>query len=255
MIDPKTYPQRPKNFYFKFQKLLWDYHAREDIGIDGCWLLFTVLMNENRRQWTGPARLWNTQLEGSIGKSIDQCDRIRKRCIEAGWLHYEPGTKSVEGKYWVTVPKRFLRMGAEECAEHPTNKKHVIRNSRRDASASRRRDRFSDEDQATAEYIWQRIKQAFPETRKPNLAKWSNDVRLMRERDERTHERIRQIFDLAHADEFWSRNILSPSKLRKQFDTLAAKASSNGHATNGKPARSRLVAPPPIMEMNSNGRP
>ena len=31
------------------------------------------------------------------------CIRDRS-AINAGWLHYEPGTKSIAGKYWVTIP-------------------------------------------------------------------------------------------------------------------------------------------------------
>ena len=30
--------------------------------------------------------------------------RARQAAIDAGWLHYEPGTKSIAGKYWVTIP-------------------------------------------------------------------------------------------------------------------------------------------------------
>lgn len=62
-----------------------------------------------------------------------------------------------------------------------------------------------------------------PGHRKPNLDHWANDIRLMREQDHRTDEDIRLVFGWANADSFWRTNILSPGKLRDQFDMLNLK--------------------------------
>jgi len=46
----------------------------------------------------------------------------------------------------------------------------------------------------------------------------------MRERDNLTHDEMAKVFTWANSDSFWSSNILSPSKLRKQWNSLSAKA-------------------------------
>ncbi|WP_256243594.1 Replication protein O [Bacillus sp. V3B] len=60
--------------------------------------------------------------------------------------------------------------------------------------------------------------------KEPDLQKWSNDIRLMMDRDNRTKEQIAYLIDWCQQDSFWKSNILSPAKLRKQFDQLVIKA-------------------------------
>ena len=62
------------------------------------------------------------------------------------------------------------------------------------------------------------------------LGKWADDIRLMRERDGMTLQKIREMFEWANADEFWGGNILSPGKMREKMDQLVAQRSRvNGH--------------------------
>ncbi len=56
---------------------------------------------------------------------------------------------------------------------------------------------------------------------KRNLTRWANTFRLMREQDGREPEHIKRLFDWASQDSFWQSNILSPTKLRKQWKALA----------------------------------
>ncbi|EKQ7193147.1 replication protein [Klebsiella oxytoca] len=57
----------------------------------------------------------------------------------------------------------------------------------------------------------------------PNWVEWANTIRLMRMQDKRTHYEICELFKWANEDDFWQKNILSPSKLRKQWDQLTTK--------------------------------
>lgn len=82
---------------------------------------------------------------------------------------------------------------------------------------------FEPEDRATAEFIHELILELLPNFKKPDLDKWASTVRLMRERDGRTQEQIRDLFALANRHDFWRSNILSPDKLREKFDQLQAK--------------------------------
>lgn len=57
----------------------------------------------------------------------------------------------------------------------------------------------------------------------PNWVEWANTIRLMRLQDKRTHYEICELFKWANEDDFWQENILSPSKLRKQWVPLTTK--------------------------------
>jgi hypothetical protein len=51
---------------------------------------------------------------------------------------------------------------------------------------------------------------------------WSADIDKLHRIDGQSWERIREVIDWSQRDDFWHRNILSGSKLRKQFDRLGA---------------------------------
>lgn len=82
---------------------------------------------------------------------------------------------------------------------------------------------FSDEDNRCAEFIFSKIRELNPTAKPPNMKKWAESVRLMRERDNRTHREIIELFTWANNDQFWKTNILSPQKLREKWDSLVIK--------------------------------
>ena len=83
------------------------------------------------------------------------------------------------------------------------------------------KDKKSNDDFLLAEFMSKRINLIAPIN--PNLKTWAKNIRLMRERDGRTHQEICQVFVWANQDDFWRTNILSPAKLRKQYGQLFAK--------------------------------
>jgi len=89
---------------------------------------------------------------------------------------------------------------------------------------------FSGKDGYTALFIENTLLDMNPKMKQQNIDLWSNTIRLMRERDKRTHDEIKELFLWANNDDFWHQNILSPEKLRKQWDTLVIqrKAKLNG---------------------------
>ncbi len=62
-----------------------------------------------------------------------------------------------------------------------------------------------------------------PDFKKPTLQKWANTFDLMIRIDNRNPDRIAQVIEWSQKDPFWKNNILSPDKLRKQFDNLELK--------------------------------
>ena len=89
------------------------------------------------------------------------------------------------------------------------------------ARAAREPREASPDDERCARWLFGVVRQTAPAAREPSFATWSNDVRLMRERDGRTHREICELFQWAHSDSFWCLNILCPKKLREKWDRLA----------------------------------
>ena len=59
--------------------------------------------------------------------------------------------------------------------------------------------------------------------KKPNLQTWAGDIDRMIRLDERNSNDIRLVIDWCQKSPFWLTNILSTSKLRKQYDQLYVK--------------------------------
>lgn len=85
-----------------------------------------------------------------------------------------------------------------------------------------KRHKFETCDMRLAELLFSKITERNPSHKKPNLEKWANDIRLIRELDKRNEEQIEYLINWSQNNSFWQANILSPAKLRKQFDTLVA---------------------------------
>ncbi|EOH58841.1 hypothetical protein [Enterococcus mundtii] len=58
--------------------------------------------------------------------------------------------------------------------------------------------------------------------KEPDLDKWANTIRLTIESDKRTGKEVQDMIVWATSHEFWSSVILSPTSLRKHFDTMTA---------------------------------
>lgn len=92
--------------------------------------------------------------------------------------------------------------------------------------------KFSDEDMSLANQMFEKILLLNPKHKKPDLEKWADEIRLMRERDSRTHSDIADLFAWANADSFWKTNILSPAKLREKWDALQIKRAAANPAAD-----------------------
>ncbi|NQF31007.1 helix-turn-helix domain-containing protein [Enterobacter asburiae] len=99
----------------------------------------------------------------------------------------------------------------------------------------------SQEDLTCAQWIWKRVLKLYEEAatydgelvrpKEPNWTAWSNDVRLMRTLDGRTHRQICEMFERVQKDTFWIKQVRCPAKLREKWDDLAIRLS--GSAATG----------------------
>ena len=79
------------------------------------------------------------------------------------------------------------------------------------------------------------------------LQQWARPIDLMLRVDSgRTPDSIRAVIDFATTDSFWQSNILSPGKLREQYDQLAAKM-RNRRTTAPPPTRAPQREPAPML--------
>ena len=67
--------------------------------------------------------------------------------------------------------------------------------------------------------------------KKPNIQVWAKDMDGILRLDKRPVEEIEKVVKWCQADTFWQNNILSPGKLRKQYDQLKMKMTQG--ASNG----------------------
>ncbi|EAM8407030.1 replication protein [Salmonella enterica] len=90
------------------------------------------------------------------------------------------------------------------------------------------------EDLRCAEWLFAVVQSISSSAKQPNYAAWANDIRLMRERDNRTHKEIATLFRWACEDKFWKGNVLCPSTLREKWTQLDIKRGkqSSGQSTD-----------------------
>lgn len=77
-----------------------------------------------------------------------------------------------------------------------------------------------------SELLLNKILERSPTYKKPNIQTWCKDIDKMIRIDKRDVSDIEKIIVWCQDDDFWKNNILSTSKLRKQYDQLALKMSN-----------------------------
>lgn len=113
-------------------------------------------------------------------------------------------------------------------------------------STTNKKFNFSDDHYKFAEKMFEKILEVVPKTKKPNLEKWANDIRLINERDKIVLRELWNVFIWANNDGFWKTNILSPAKLREKFPQLEVKKNEASKPNGGQGTPS--TAQPPLTE-------
>lgn len=104
--------------------------------------------------------------------------------------------------------------------EQQWNNNKNDKNDKNDKDMSRSKLKFETHHLQLANLMYKEIKRNNPNAREPNLEDWANTFRLMMERDGREGKQIQDMILFSQRHNFWYKNILSASKLRKQFDRL-----------------------------------
>lgn len=176
-------------------------------------------------------------------KVIDACERL----VELGLLEQKIGSNKIKvfsvKDYKASSSEesslvKKVHSGSEESSLSVVKKVHTqnnnINNTTKNNNTSSsgknfqprtkaKKNVFSNDDLKAAEWIFHLIRKLNPSFKEPKFESWANDIRLMRERDNRTHKDICELFQWANQDRFWSVNILSPATLRAKWDQLSMK--------------------------------
>lgn len=102
-------------------------------------------------------------------------------------------------------------------------------NNNNTKSTSRSKLKFETQHLKLAELLYKQIQNNLPNCKEPDLEKWANEFRLIMERDKREGKEIQKLIIKSQSDDFWKKNILSPSKLRKQYDRLVIEFEDNNN--------------------------
>jgi hypothetical protein len=109
----------------------------------------------------------------------------------------------------------------------PTELKISFPESHIERVINTKKDIIHPDDKRLAELLFSLIKIKHPNWNDiPNWFKWSDEIRKLREIDKREVSQIEDVIRWCQNDDFWSDNILSTAKLRKQFNTLVVKMDS-----------------------------
>lgn len=104
---PKYPKPRPPFWCIKLLRTMFNYGAAKVIGNDGIALVAMIATEEDRTRYQQPARYTNHQLMAALDiKRQETLRTMRARCVEAGWLVYEPcpaGSRKAS-TYWTTIP-------------------------------------------------------------------------------------------------------------------------------------------------------
>lgn len=93
--------------------------------------------------------------------------------------------------------------------------------------------KFADDclEMTVSKYILKKITEVNPGFKTPNLQSWCKDVDLILRLDGRDKDELREVIDWTYKDDFWRNVILSPAKLRKQYDQLNTKRLAQAKAS------------------------
>lgn len=158
---------------------------------------FGLIEKETRRGADGrqKSNIYRLKLEQSPGDNLS-CGQGDKLGIDRVTNRVSPGDNTVTPNNELTVIK----------SNHHNNHQQLSDDAVQDL--------------ALVDWIFDLIKILNPKHKPPNRNQWAKEIRLMREIDGRSRHDIAVLFKWANADQFWRGNILSPGKLRKNWDRL-----------------------------------
>lgn len=219
-----------------------DYESR------GIWFEILLLMHESESRGklmlNGQA-MPDEALANILGLNVAKLQQTLSKLLSYGVAKLEQDTK-------VLICRRMCRDqalrevrinagskgGKQKASKRQANDKQKCTPSASasaSSSASSSKSNYTCSHFKTAHWIFEKIKSLNKKQKKPDFEEWANTLRLLVEENGVTDDEIRSLFEWANNDEFWKYNILSPDKLRDQWDNLIIKSKrGNEHGEHSK---------------------
>lgn len=164
------------------------------------------------------------------------------------FAHPEEEMVNGMGQGWETDGKQMVNNNKN--VKNDKNNNININNNVRE-SEKRKKYKFDEKQMALAKLLFKKIKENNPNAKEPNFEAWANTFRLMMEVDKREGKEIQDVILWCQRHEFWYKNILSPEKLRKQYDRLYLEMKSESKKF-GKPKPNYIRRREPIPSWFEN---
>jgi len=156
-------------------------------------------------------------------------------------------TSDIEDSFLASLPEKVKEtlinnnISSREALEHSLVYKH--NNNNKDKDNTNNKTKYNYKDKELAELLEGKVISNFSGTGEINIDVWADDVRKLREIDKYTHEQIEFMIKWVQGGEyqgqnlpehsFWSANIRSVAKLRKQKETIMAQIQQQHKLSNG----------------------
>ena len=209
-------------------------------------LYYALLHINNKCSWIEWFTASNSMLDQLSGLSRSGITKNRNVLKQLGLVDFKSnGRKATSYKLCVLYTSNSTQGSTQQSVQDSTHKSvqgstqgssTLIKQDRdininnKDSHNSKHEKRVYEVDDPNfklAQSLLSKIEENNPDHKKPDLQKWANDIRLMHEQDKRSYKKIQNMIDWSQSDDFWSRNVLSAAKLRKQYDSMAAQANKS----------------------------
>lgn len=221
----------------------WKDDSIFDLNTDTRLFYLAILTNPERN--TSPAFKCSDRMMSTFtGYDKDLLPLLRKQLIEQGRIQYESGyyiildqayIKPTKGKLSSTLLEKYLN-------ELPSEVRVIVDNflmsgsgvvqEYKDKDKDITKDKHNDKDIELAELLKEKVELNFPSKKELKISSWYDEFRKLREIDNYSLLELKTVICWVHGGHvgnnkfnehhFWSANIRSAGKLRKQMDTLVA---------------------------------
>lgn len=226
--------------------------------------LWHALMSiNNKTAWSDTFTVASSVLRQRSGLGTANFFKTRNALTQKGYIKWSSSGANKAAKYQIkslynSVPTDSVDSGRALSKQNSKaiampyqndGKESKVKKSNKDSHDSKPAKRVYEPDDINlklANYLLAKIRERnssiYPTDSKnpPDTQKWANDIRLMHERDARSYDDIKRIIEWCQQDSFWQNNILSASKLRKQFGKLIDKADAPNNFNGNKGGRKPL---------------
>ena len=150
--------------------------------------------------------------------------RITQHQNEGGWsnnLYTVVSTPSPQNKDTQNKDTRNKDTQNKDTINNSSINNSINNNSRKDSPDSTNV-KYDDDSPylKLAKYLFTKVKENNSKAKEPNFQSWADDIRKLVELDKNTVEEVKEVIDWCQSNDFWKNNVMSASKLRKQFAKL-----------------------------------